>query len=210
MDGSAIRYVISKYFTPSGRCIQKPYDKKAKEYNLDLLERLEKGELFDETKIKLPDSLKYKTKAGRIVYGGGGIIPDVFVPYDTAGRSDYLSELYANNIFRMFSLKYVEQNPSLKTQFKDSKEYVAKYIVSDKLIKEFTTFAASHNVPFVEKDFKISQEVIKTNLKAFIGRGLFGDDGFYPTLHQQDKFIQKALEYMPKAIQLAKTGKFEK
>lgn len=209
-DGSAIRYVISKYYTPSGRCIQKPYDKKAKEYNLDMLERLEKGELFDESKIKLPDSLKYKTQAGRTVYGGGGIIPDVFVPYDTSGRSEYLSDLYANNIFRLFTLKYVEQNPNLKSQFKDYKEFVAKYSVNEKLLKEFTTFAAAHNVPFIEKDFKTSIEIIKNNLKAFIGRGLFGDDGFYPTLHQQDKFVQKAILMMPKAIQLAKTGKFEK
>lgn len=209
-DGSAVRIVISKYFTPSGRCIQKPYDKSSKEYNKDLLDRIESGELYDESKIKFPDSLKYKTAAGRTVYGGGGIYPDVFVPLDTVGRSEYLTDLYISGTMRTFSLKYVDQHPELKTQFADYKAFRQNFQMTDKLLKEYTTFAANEKVPFVEKDFKISKDIISTDIKAFIGRALFQDDGFYPVLHERDKAFQKALQYMPKAVELSQTGKFTK
>ncbi|MCS7073927.1 MAG: S41 family peptidase, partial [Bacteroidia bacterium] len=200
-DGSAIRLAISKYYIPSGRCIQKPYNKSAKEYSREVYERYESGELYDESKIKLPDSLKFKTKSGREVYGGGGVVPDVFVPRDTTGASEYLTNLYVNNVFRQFAVRYSEKT-NLKNIYPDGKTFSDKFVVTDAILKEFKAFAAEKSVPLVEKDFKTSQKIIELQIKAFIGRTVFNNDGFYPTLHKADNTFQKAYNLIPAAKEL--------
>ncbi|MCB0837636.1 MAG: S41 family peptidase, partial [Bacteroidetes bacterium] len=110
-DGSAIRIVISKYYTPSGRCIQKPYHKSSEDYEKEISERFESGEIFDQSKIEVPDSLKYTTTSGRTVYGGGGIYPDIFVADDTTGNSKYFTDLRIKDMFRQFSFDYVDNRP---------------------------------------------------------------------------------------------------
>jgi carboxyl-terminal processing protease len=208
-DGSAIRIVISRYFTPSGRCIQKPYNKSAKEYQQELNERYENGELFDESKVKFADSLKYKTKSGRTVYGGGGIMPDVFVARDTSGWSPYLAELNYRNIIRQFAVRYIEANEKeLIAQYKTAKNFVEKFQVTDRLLKEMVEFANTHKIKYDEKGFNTSKSIIANNLKAFIGRNLFNEDAYHPVFLQQDITFKKALELMPEAIKLARTGQF--
>jgi carboxyl-terminal processing protease len=209
-DGSAMRLVISKYFTPSGRCIQKPYDKSSKAYNSELNERYEAGEFFDESKIKFPDSLKFKTGSGRIVYGGGGIMPDVFIPIDTSGTSPLYTDLLINGVFNQFGLKYADAHPELKQQFTSGIEFAKKFQLSDEMLKEFQQYAGDKKIKWAEKDFIAAQKRIRMLIKANIGRRIWNDEGFYPVIHQEDTNVIQALKLMPEAIKLAETGKFER
>ncbi len=201
-DGSAIRIVIARYYTPSGRCIQKPFDKSTKAYEREIWERFQRGEVYDSSKIQIPDSLKFKTKGGRIVYGGGGIIPDVFVPRDTSGTSPYLTKLFVKGIFREFAIKYAERHPEIKNQYQNGFKFAKQFQVDDKLLKELTAFAEKKGVQFNKKDFEHSKKYIAINAKAMIGRQFFREEGFYPVIHQIDNELQKAIEVMPKAIDL--------
>lgn len=210
-DGSAIRVVISRYFTPSGRCIQKPYVKgKAEDYEKEVYERWENGEVYDENNVKLPDSLKFKTASGRIVYGGGGVMPDVFVPGDTSENSEYLTNLVKERVFESFCYKYKEQHPELSSTFKDGMSYATGFKVEKAMLNDFTAFAAEHKVPYIQADYIKSERIIRNQIKAVLGRALYSDDGFWPVIHQADDVFIKALELMPDAIKLAKTGKFSK
>lgn len=107
-DGSAIRLTVARYYTPSGRSIQKPYENGLDDYNLEAYKRYENGELLEADSIHFPDSLKYFTKKGKVVYGGGGIMPDIFIPLDTIGGTDYLYQLRYNGIIQEFSLNYID------------------------------------------------------------------------------------------------------
>lgn len=205
-DGSAIRIVISKYYTPSGRCIQKPYDKSDEEYENEISERFKSGEIFDQSKIEIPDSLKYSTSSGRIVYGGGGIYPDVFVPDDTVGGSKYFTNLRINDLFRKFAYQYVDKNPSIRKKYDQPKKFVTSFPVTQSLVKEFTNYATSKGVEYVAADYKKSQKYIDNRLKAYIGRRLHSDAAFFPVFHQVDNVISEALELMPKAKKLEETG----
>jgi carboxyl-terminal processing protease len=208
-DGSAIRLVVSEYHTPSGRCIQKPYEKSAEEYELEILERFESGEIYDESKIKIPDSLKYKTDSGRTVYGGGGIYPDIFVAPDTTGRSKYLTDLQINDMFRGFSLHYVDNHPELEAKYMEPASFISGFNVTPSLAKEFTDYADSREVAFDVEGYKKSQRIVDNRIKAFIGRKLFQDDGFYPVLHDLDNMLRQSVELMPVARKLEKTGKLK-
>jgi len=207
-DGSAMRIVISKYFTPSGRSIQKPYNKSSKKYNEEILERFESGEVYDESKIKFPDSLKFKTNSGRLVYGGGGILPDVFIPLDTAGRSNYYTDLFINGVFRQYALKYADAHPEIKKQYSSGIDYNKNFVVSDDLLKDFIAYGEEKKVPFVEGEYQTSLRQIKMLVKANIGQRFWKDEGFYPVIHTHDNNIATALKLMPDAIKLAETGKF--
>ncbi|MCB9233973.1 MAG: S41 family peptidase [Bacteroidia bacterium] len=208
-DGSAIRLVISKYYTPSGRSIQKPYKMSSKEYNQEVLDRFESGEVWDMSKIDLPDSLKYETHSGRPVYGGGGILPDVFVPRDTTMDSDLLGELISNNIFREFSYEYVGDQTKLKNQYPSAKSFVDKFELTPQMVALFREFSIGKKVKYDDAQYQISKPLIDNYIKAFIGRALYNDDAFLPVLHQEDNMMKKALEMMPQAIKLEKTGKLE-
>lgn len=207
-DGSAMRLVISKYFTPSGRCIQKPYNKTSKKYNEEVLERFESGEVYDESKIKFPDSLKYKTNSGRTVYGGGGILPDVFIPLDTTGRSNYYTDLFINGVFRQYSLKYADDHAGIKAQYGTGFEFAKKFQVTDEILKDFIAYGEEKKVKYSEKDYQTSLKLIKMLIKANIGQRFWNDEGFFPVIHQNDNNISKALELMPDAVKLQETGKF--
>jgi carboxyl-terminal processing protease len=207
-DTSAIRLVIAQYFTPSGRCIQKPYHMTSEAYENEILERMESGELYDETKIRQNDSLRFKTNAGRIVYGGGGIMPDVFVPRDTTGSSQYFLDLLSGDIFRQFCLSYGDKHPELKTQYPTGLAFCRKWRPSEGLIQEFTAFASTKNVKFDAEGFGTSRKLIENYLVSFVGRRLYGDDGFWPAVVEDDNVVQRALELLPAAAELEATGKF--
>ena len=208
-DGSALRLVISKYFTPSGRCIQKPYGKSDKEYAEEIYHRFESGEIYDPSKVEFPDSLKYNTTSGRTVYGGGAIMPDVFVPTDTSFNSEYMTDLVVANAFRLFAFDYADHNPEFTDKYKDAAAYNKKFQVTSSLEKEFLAFAADEGVAFNEADYQTSRDLILNYVKAFIGRRFYGDEGFYPTFHKMDNVIQRGIELMPKAKELEKTGKLQ-
>lgn len=207
-DGSELRLTISRYYTPSGRSIQKPYSKNEDEYNMDLAKRFENGEFFHADSIKFADSLRYKTIGGRTVYGGGGIMPDVFVPFDTSMNSRYLNGLYNKNIIREFSLDYADANkPTLSAmKFED---YAATFKVTPQMLESLKDLATKNGLVYDEKQFTRSKPLIENALKAFIARNVWKDEGFYPIIAKQDDVLQKALTLFGKASDLEQ-GKFEK
>ncbi len=209
-DGSAVRVVVSRYFTPSGRCIQKPFEgKSGEDYNAEILERYKSGELYDASKIQVPDSLKYKTqRSGRTVYGGGGIMPDVFVAEDTSQYSQYLFKVSNAGMIRDFGTAYYDRHPELKNQYRDGFAFAAKHQVSDAVMAEFIEFARQKGIPYVDADYTRSKPLLVNLVKSQIGHAAFGDDAARPTLLDQDTQFLKALELLPQARELEASGNF--
>jgi len=193
-DGSATRLTIARYYTPSGRSIQKPYDKGSEAYHKEYYERYENGELESADSVVFADSLKYTTIAGRTVYGGGGIMPDIFVPIDTIGNSWYLSELYYSGQFYDFCFEYTDKNRMALDRFEDHLDFQKNFQVDDELLKTFAQFASDNGVKEDPAGLKKSEEVIRFRIKAGISRNLYNDQGFYPVINEFDPVIKKALK----------------
>ena len=209
-DGSELRLTISRYYTPSGRSIQKYYDANNSEnYNSDLMNRYKHGEYFHSDSIKFVDSLKFKTLKGRTVYGGGGIMPDIFVPRDTSSYTNYLIELFNKNIVREYTLNYYSEH---KKEFNNISiaEFNNKFIITDKMLEQVVYLGTDAKIKFKESEFKISKEFLKLNLKAYIARSIYGPQGFYPIVNQGDEIYLQALGMFDKAVRLEKTGKIGK
>ena len=205
-DGSELRLTISRYYTPSGRSIQKPYSKDEDEYASDLNKRYEHGEFFHADSIKFVDSLSYKTINGRVVYGGGGIMPDYFVPFDTTLNSRYLGGLYNKNIIREYALDYSDANKAKLTamQFED---YNKNFVVTEKMLTDLKALATKNGLAYDEKQYNRSKPLITNTLKAFIARNVWKDEGFFPVMAKQDDVLQKALSLFDKA-EAVEQGKF--
>lgn len=192
-DGSAIRLTIARYYTPSGRCIQKPYNGNIDDYYNEEYDRYKSGELESADSIKVGDSLKYKTLSGRTVYGGGGITPDVFVPLDTTGHSHYLSQVLYNGILNDFAFEYADNNRTkLKTYTAET--FKNNFQVSDDLLNQFVAYAEKHGVKKNEQQIKQSESVLKNQIKALIARNIWNNEGFYPVFQADDNVLKKAVE----------------
>ncbi|MEW6467831.1 MAG: S41 family peptidase [Bacteroidota bacterium] len=194
-DGSAIRLTTARYYTPTGRCIQKPYNKGLDDYYNEEQARFESGELQHADSIKFPDSLKFHTPKGKTVYGGGGIMPDVFVPLDTSGRTPYLSELFYKSVFNQFSFDYADKKRVVLSAaglnaFRES------FRVDETLFREFIQYAEKNGVKRNEAQIKKSEQLIRNYLKASIARSIWNNEGFYPIYNQDDKTMQQAVEYL--------------
>ena len=201
-DGSELRLTISRYYTPSGRSIQKHYDSEhTKDYSMELTKRFEKGEFFHADSIKFVDSLKFKTTKGRVVYGGGGIMPDYFVPRDTSDFTSYLIDLFNQNIIREYTLNYYSANKNTlsKMEYADFKK---NFKVTDAMLNELKVLASKSGVKHNEKEFSISKQYIRTNIKAYIARSVWGVKGFYPIYNETDEIYMKALELFGEAEKL--------
>lgn len=197
-DGSAIRLTIARYYTPTGRCIQKPYSDDKDQYYNEEYERYTNGELLNEDSIKLDKTKQYKTPEGKIVYGGGGIMPDVFVPLDTAKANSFLNKIFYSGAINTFAFEYADKYRAKLKEFGSAKNYIEKFEISSTIIDEFYTYCAAKDLPL---DFKIKErtsEALKPYLKAFIGRDVFDKDAYYPILNQKDKCIIKATEVLSK------------
>ncbi|MFM7014764.1 MAG: S41 family peptidase [Bacteroidota bacterium] len=195
-DGSAIRLTVARYYIPSGRCIQKSYANGNDKYAEDILDREYSGELFSKDSIKLDKSKEYKTAGGKIVYGGGGITPDYFVPLDTSHSSNYLSKLYSLNSFSEFCYDYADNNIASLKSYKNANDFAANYVVNDNLLNGFTKFATSHGVPFDQYGFDKSKQEIKNQLKSFMARIAWNDEGLYRSLNDNDPTFKKAVELL--------------
>jgi carboxyl-terminal processing protease len=192
-DQSALRLTVARYYTPVGRSIQRPYGDGI-DYEHDFEQRYESGELVSADSIQFPDSLKYTTPGGRTVFGGGGIMPDVFVPIDTVGTSRFLTELNYSNLFREFSFRYVDENRKELQSYEDASEFEAKFDRNGSVYKEFINFAADEGIAPRNGDESISRERIQLLVEAHIARNLFNDEAFYQILLQDDNVYRKALE----------------
>lgn len=194
-DGSGMRLTIARYYTPTGRSIQKPYNNGFDEYFDDLNARIEHGELEVSDSIHFSDSLKYKTPGGKTVYGGGGIMPDLFVPVDTTGRSPYF--LAVRPLIYRFALKYTEDNRETLKKFTGSGE-MEKYLNKQPLMSQFIDFASKNGVKKDQDGLKLSGSVINTQLKAYIARNILDNKGFYPIWKELDSTLKYAIDYLNK------------
>lgn len=210
-DGSELRLTISRYFTPSGRSIQKPYTHEGDDenYSMDVMKRYEHGELFHADSIKFVDSLKFETSKGRTVYGGGGIMPDYFVPLDTNFSSKYLNKLHNANVIREYAFKYYSNHKEAlaKQSFDD---FNANFSVTDNMMKEVVDMATKSGVEFNETEFNRSKEYLRTQLKALIARstwksgGSGKDNEYYQIMAKNDEVYQQALKLFDRAASIEK------
>jgi len=194
-DGSNLRLTVSRYYTPTGRCIQKPYSGDYEEYMMDEYSRYENGELYEVDSSLFVDSLKYTTPEGKTVYGGGGIMPDIFVPLDTTNSSTYFRRLRYANSFADFAYNYVRFNKM--QQWEGFKEFEAGFKVTEKMLSDFTTYAEEqYDVDFDKNQFEAAKMRIKENIKAEIARQIWLEQGAFYILNQSDREVNRALEYL--------------
>ncbi|TWV14039.1 S41 family peptidase [Bacteroidaceae bacterium HV4-6-C5C] len=216
-DGSMIRLTIARYYTPSGRCIQKPYDstadmslaKKADaknnedgnnkaKYNQDLIDRFNRGEMMHADSIHFADSLKcYTKKLNRVVYGGGGIMPDYFVPIDTTQYSDYHRNLVARGVIIRVTMKYIERHrKELQQTFPKFDLFNSKFEIGDDILSDMRSAAEKENIVFDKKQYELSLPLIKIQLKALIARDLWNMDEYFEIMNQANNSVIKALEVL--------------
>lgn len=197
-DGSELRLTISRYYTPSGRSIQRSYEGGKDDYYSDIYNRYTSGEMYNADSIHQNDSLKYTTVKGRTVYGGGGIMPDFFIPIDTTGNSTYLNRLFTTNAIREYSLTYSDANRA-KLEGDGFEKYFSDFDVSEKMLKELIAVAEESGLPYDPSQFRHSRDLIKLYLKAQIARGIWSNDGFYPIFNQSSEIYNQAIQLFDKA-----------
>ena len=194
-DGSALRLTVARYYTPTGRCIQKSYDGGLEEYHAESYKRYESGELLSADSIQFPDSLKYYTPEGKLVYGGGGIMPDIFVPLDTSDGTPYLYELRYRGILHDFALNYADANRKmLMGKYKNAVNFKNKFRINDNLFNSLIKHAEDNGMERNLNQIITSKSLIKRGLRAAISRNLFGDFGYYVIVNEDDKTVQKTLK----------------
>ena len=197
-DGSAIRLTIARYYTPSGRCIQKPYQKgKDEAYELDIINRYEHGEFFSQDSIKQDESHIYYTSLGRPVYGGGGIMPDIFVPQDTTGITSYFSMAVNRGLTIQFAFQYTDKNRQ-KLQKYDNADDLLKYLKTQNILEKFAQFAESKGLKRRNILMYKSKELFNRNLYGNIIYNMLNMEEYLKFLNQSDKTVLKALEVLEK------------
>ncbi len=196
-DGSMIRLTVARYYTPTGRCIQKPYEKgKGDEYAHDLISRYNRGELMSADSIHFPDSLKAQTLAkGRTVYGGGGIMPDVFVPIDTTFYSDYHRTLVSKGLVNRVAMNYLDKHrEELNKKYKKILIYKEKFIVPESLMDELLAMAEEKKISFKKEEYNRSLPLIQLQIKALIARDLFDMTEYFYIINDANRTYQEALK----------------
>jgi len=196
-DGAQIRLTTSRYHTPSGRCIQRPYENGVEDYAKEMTKRLERGEYFHADSIHFPDSLKYKTDGGRTVYGGGGIMPDLFIPVDTAYNSKLYTNLVRKGALNRFTTDYgLKHRDEIKTQYGDFEHFNKDFVVGQDLIDGLKKAAEEAKVEWDDEQFARSEKFILLQIKALIARNVWETQQYYQVMSTVDPGIQKALEIL--------------
>ena len=197
-DGSAIRLTIARYYTPTGRCIQKPYTDDKSQYYSEEYARFEHGELLNADSIKLDKTKKYITPDGKTVYGGGGIMPDVFVPLDTSKNNSFVNKVFYTGVINTFAFEYADNNRTKLKLLGSAKNYIAQFEISNAILEEFYAYCEKQNTKLGSINKEKTSQALKPYLKAFIGRDVFDKDAYYPIINQSDKCILKATEVLSK------------
>lgn len=200
-DGSELRLTISRYYTPSGRSIQKPYGRNEDEYNKDVYNRYEHGEFFHADSIKFNDSLKYQTAGGRTVYGGGGIMPDYFVPLDTTQNSPYFNRLFNVNAPREFAFKYAANNKA-RLEKMGFENYRKNFVVDQQMINELVALGQRGKVAPNPQDLAQHRAFVENYLKAEIARRVWGNEAYFPILNETNEVLQQAIKLFDKMPEL--------
>lgn len=199
-DGSALRLTIARYYTPTGRSIQKPYNKGLDAYNMDIYNRYMHNEMFSADSVKLSDSLKYKTPKGKTVYGGGGIMPDVFVPLDTTAVTKYYQDVFTKNILFKFTMEYTDANRAKLNSAKNDVGKLNRILNSDtQLLNKFVSYAAKNGVPANWKQINTSKKLLEAELRAYIGRNATLDySGYFSNIYVVDETMLRAIQILKK------------
>lgn len=188
-DSSAIRLTIARYYTPSGRCIQRDYAD-AQTYRNDLIERYNHGELFAEDSVKLNINDSYKTVNGRTVYGGGGIMPDIYIPVDTSGITNYYINVVNAGLMQRFAFEYCDMN---RERLSETDNILKVLPADDTLLRMFVNFAAQNGIPARWYYINISHDLIVNQLKALIARDIIGNHAYYEIINQTDNAVDRAI-----------------
>ena len=198
-DSSAIRLTTARYYTPSGRCIQKDYKEGMLNYEKEVLDRYMNGELYSRDSMKIDKSQVFSTlHSGRTVYGGGGIVPDIFVARDTSGITNYYIEVANAGLLQRYAFNYCEKNRESLNKMEDYKQFLRMAPSDDVIIKDFADFASANGFAPRWYYINLSHDVIVTSLKALIARDIFGNQAYYPILNRNDKTVQEALKALNK------------
>ncbi len=197
-DGSMVRLTTAHYYTPSGRCIQKPYKEGTEEYKKDFQKRIEKGEMFSADSIAFPDSLRFKTiTTGRTVFGGGGIMPDLFIPMDTSKYYSYINQLRRSNIIYNYILTYEDANrDKLIKKYDSFEKFKEKYEVSDDMINGIVANAEKEKIAKNPEGLEFSRKLMKKEIKSYLARDLYDKGDFYRIYNEDDDAILKAVEIL--------------
>ena len=197
-DGSVVRLTTARYYTPTGRCIQRAYDKGSEDYYKEMTKRMNHGEFYHADSIQFPDSLKYSTLiSGRTVYGGGGIMPDIFMPVDTTYSTKLYTNLVRKGILNRFTIEYVMENrDEILSQYGDFDTFDKGFNVSDDMMSDFRSFAEKEGVDWNEEQYERSAPLIKLQLKALIARNEWDMERYYQVVLQEDKVVNKAMEIL--------------
>ena len=195
-DGSEVLLTVARYYTPSGRCIQKQYKMgELEDYDQDIYNRYLHGEFDSADSIKQVDSLAYQTVGGRIVYGGGGIMPDIFIPRDTSGVTSYFSSIVNSGVLYMYALEYSDRHKAQFAAYENYEELWA-YLKTQPLVNDFANYAMRKGIKKRPALIAVSRQLIETQLQAYIIRNFFKDAGFYPVFQQDDVTLKKAVEVL--------------
>ena len=195
-DGSAVRLTVARYYTPSGRSIQKPYTLgDSEDYEKDLMERYEHGEFYSADSIHLADSTTYRTKHGRIVYGGGGIMPDVFVGRDTTLNTPWYNQCVNLAYTYQFAYKYTDEHRKELKAFTNWKA-LENHLLKQDLVRQFVAFAKEKGVEPNEEQIQKSRPLVTRLLNAYIVRNILGDEGFFPLFERDDEITKAAVEQL--------------
>ena len=197
-DGSIVRLTTARYYTPTGRCIQRSYEKGSEDYYNEMTKRLKHGEYYHADSIQFPDSLKYETLlSGRTVYGGGGIMPDIFMPADTTFVTKLYTDLIRKGVFNQYVIDYVmDERDSLKNKYTDFSDFENDFIITDTMIDNFKNLAKEKGVEWNDEQYLRSEEMIKMQLKALIARNEWDMAKYYKIISAEDKMINKAIEIL--------------
>ncbi len=195
-DGSAVRLTIARYYTPSGRCIQRPYENGKEDYYEDFYERFHNGEIQHADSIHFSDSLKYYTLGGRTVYGGGGIMPDIYVPFDASDYPAYYNQLLDKGLIFRYAFTYTDTHRKELSNFEDFGSFDANFSISSSIFNDFVNFAEEKGISRDPAGIAASRERITTLMKAYIARNLYDDDGFYPVFNRMDETFQRAMRFL--------------
>lgn len=206
-DGSVIRLTIAHYYTPSGRSIQKPYNEGKKEYYKEIRERFDSGELLSMDSLSFPDSLTFTTIGGRTVFGGGGIVPDYFVPIDTSGGSDYYSKLIRKGVLYQFVLTYLDHNRSeLESMYEDVVAFDKGFEVSEEMEQDLVEFAADKKMEADPKGLEKAREILHIQLKALMARSLWGSSEYFQVFNPVNPTYRQAIEVISSKKTFKKQG----
>ena len=205
-DGSQVRLTTARYYTPTGRCIQRSYEKGSEDYYNEMTKRMKHGEFYHSDSIQFPDSLKYSTLlSGRTVYGGGGIMPDIFMPVDTTFATKLYTDLIRKGIFNRFTVDYVMKNRELiSNKYSDFENFYEQFEVTDEMISDFRSLAEEEGVEWNDEQFQRSEPMIKLQLKALIARNEWSQSEYYRVVMNEDKVIKKAVEILNDSNQYRK------